>query len=165
MVFLLFLGIARFCHAPHDCTVYLSDSCFWFDFSIIFNFEGALLLSLILGIMTAYGMPNGFDLTIFFVIPTIMGVLTLGKARRIGAFFFSGLTIGVAGIAIILGYRLPDTVTDMVGIATLSAAHSSMVSRLPALLCCFNISSLRPWELRPHCSSSILHALTTPCSN
>ena len=123
VVFLLFLGIARFFVMHRTIVPYIYPiAAFGLTFSIIFNFEGALLLSLILGIMTAYGMPNGFDLTIFFVIPTIMGVLTLGKARRIGAFFFSGLTIGVAGIAIILGYRLPDTVTDMVGIATLSAA-------------------------------------------
>lgn len=123
VIFLLFLGIARFFVMHRTILPYMFPiAAFGLTISIIFNIEGALLLTFILGLMTAYGMPNGFDLTIFYVIPTIMGVLTLGKARRIGAFFFSGLTIGVAGVAIILGYRLPDAVTDMVGIATLSAA-------------------------------------------
>jgi hypothetical protein len=46
----------------------------------------------------------------------------LGKAKRIGSFFFSGLTIGIAGIGVILSYRLPDAVTDWRGIAELSGA-------------------------------------------
>jgi putative nucleotidyltransferase with HDIG domain len=49
-------------------------------------------------------------------------MLALGKARRISVFLGSGITIGVSGIAIILGYRLPDSATDWIGIATLSGA-------------------------------------------
>jgi hypothetical protein len=97
-------------------------AAFGLTLSIIFNFEMAMVLSLALGVLTAYGVPNGFDLTVFYILPTIIGMLTLGKARRIGAFFLSGLTIGLAGIGIVLGYRLPDAITDWVGIATLSGA-------------------------------------------
>jgi len=120
-LFLLFLGIARFFILDRTILPYIYPvAAFGLTLSIVFNIELAMILSLILGVMTAYGLPNGFDLTIFYVLPTILGMLTLGKARRIGAFFFSGLTIGVAGIAIILGYRLPDAMTDWIGIATLS---------------------------------------------
>jgi putative nucleotidyltransferase with HDIG domain len=49
-------------------------------------------------------------------------MLTLGKARRIASFFLSGIAIGFAGIGIILGFRLPDALTDWIGIATLAGA-------------------------------------------
>jgi hypothetical protein len=121
VIFLLFLGIARFFVIDRTILPYIYPiAAFGMTLSIIFNVEVAIILSMILGIMTGYGLPNSFDLTIFYIIPTILGMLTLGRARRIGVFFFSGLTIGVAGIAIILGYRLPDAATDWIGIATLS---------------------------------------------
>ena len=121
VTFLVFLGIARFFIVDRTILPYVYPlAAFGLTLSIIFNFEVAVIFTLILGVMTAYGLPNGFDLTIFYVLPTILGMLTLGRARRIGVFFFSGLMIGLAGIGIILGYRLPDSMTDWVGIATLS---------------------------------------------
>lgn len=121
--FLVFLGIARFFIIERTILPYVYPlAAFGLTLSIIFNFEVAMLFTVVLGVMTAYGIPYGFDLTVFYIIPTILGMLTLGKARRIGAFFFSGLTIGMAGIGIILGYRLPDSITDWIGIATLTGA-------------------------------------------
>jgi cyclic-di-AMP phosphodiesterase PgpH len=131
LTFLMFLGIARFFLADRTILPYIYPlAAFGLTLSIIFNFEFALFLSLILGTMTAYGLPNGFDLTIFYVIPAILGMLTLGKARRIGSFFVAGLVIGLAGIGIILAYRLPDSVTDWIGIATLSGV--SMINGIAA---------------------------------
>jgi cyclic-di-AMP phosphodiesterase PgpH len=131
VTFLMFLGIARFFLADRTILPYIYPlAAFGLTLSIIFNFEFALFLSLILGTLTAYGLPNGFDLTIFYVIPAILGMLTLGKARRIGSFFVAGLVIGLAGIGIILGYRLPDSVTDWIGIATLSGV--SMINGIAA---------------------------------
>ena len=123
ITFLIFLGVARFFVLGRTILPYIYPlAAFGLTLSIIFNIEVALIFSLILGAMTAYGLPNGFDLTVFYVLPALVGMFTLGKARRIGSFFISGLAIGLAGIGIILGYRLPDTVTDWVGIATLSGA-------------------------------------------
>ncbi len=123
VTFLLFLGIARFFILDRTILPYIYPlAAFSLTLSIIFNVEVALILSLVLAAMTAYGLPNGFDLTIFYVLPALIGMLTLGKARRIGSFFIAGLAIGVAGIGIILGYRLPNAVTDWVGIATLTGA-------------------------------------------
>lgn len=119
--FLLFLAAARFVIIDRTVLPYIYPiAAFGLTLSVIFNFEISVILSLVLGVMTAYGMPNGFDLTIFYILPGIIGMLTLGKARRISAFFGSGITIGLAGAAIILAYRLPDSATDWIGIATLS---------------------------------------------
>ena len=87
VVFLLFLGIARFFVMHRTIVPYIYPiAAFGLTFSIIFNFEGALLLSLILGIMTAYGMPNGFDLTISCN-SNNYGRINSGKSQGIGAFF------------------------------------------------------------------------------
>ncbi len=121
ITFLFFLAVGRFVIIDRTILPYVYPlAAFALTLSTIFNFEVAAVLSISLGIMTAYGMPKGFDLTIFYIVPAIIGMLTLGKARRIAAFFISGVTVGLAGIGIILAYRLPDSVTDWVGIATLS---------------------------------------------
>lgn len=123
VTFLIFLGLARFVIIDRTIIPYVFPiAAFSLTLAIIFNFEVAVIFSTILGVMTAYGMPNGFDLTIYYVLPPILGMLVLGKAKRIAVFFISGIVIGVAGIGIILGYRLPDSLTDWIGIATLSGA-------------------------------------------
>jgi cyclic-di-AMP phosphodiesterase PgpH len=128
---LMFLGVARFFLVDRTILPYIYPlAAFGLTLSIIFNFEFAVFLSLILGTITAYGLPNGFDLTIYYIFPAILGMLTLGKARRIGSFFVAGLVIGLAGIGIILGYRLPDSATDWIGIATLSGV--SMINGIAA---------------------------------
>lgn len=121
VLFLIFLAIARFFIIDRTILPYIYPlAAFGITLSVIFNIEMAMLFSLVLALLTAYGLPNGFDLTVFYVLPTLLGMFILGKARRIGAFFFTGMMIGVAGIGIILGYRLPDSSTDWIGIATLS---------------------------------------------
>ena len=123
IVLLVFLSIARFIVFNRTILPYVYPlAAFGLTLSIVFNFELAGFMTIILGALTAYGMPNGFDLTIFYIIPSIVGMLSLGKARRISAFVGAGFAIGAAGIAIIIAYRLPDSVTDWIGIATLSAA-------------------------------------------
>jgi len=123
LTFLVFLFFARFVINNRTIVPYIYPiAAFSLTLSIIFNFEIAAFFSIILGVMSAYGMSNGLDLTIFYIIPTILGILSLGKARRISVFLGAGLTIGAAGIGIILGYRLPDSMTDWVGLATLAGA-------------------------------------------
>lgn len=123
VTFIVFLMISRFLIINRTVLPYVYPiAAFGLTLSVIFNFDLAVIFSLILGLLSAYGVPKGFDLTIFYVIPTILGILALGKARRIASFLISGMTIGIAGIGIILGYRLPDSVTDWIGIATLSGA-------------------------------------------
>ncbi|MCB2203041.1 HDIG domain-containing protein [bacterium] len=123
LIFLIFLAAGRFFIIDRTILPYIYPlAAFGLTLSIIFNFEVAAFISVVLGIMTAYGMPNGLDLTIYYLLPTFLGMLTLGKAKRIAAFFGGGLTVGLGGSAIILAYRLPDTVTDWIGIATLAGA-------------------------------------------
>jgi len=123
VTFIIFLALARFVIIDRTVIPYVFPiAAFSLTLYVLFNFEIAAFFSMILAVLTAYGMTNGLDLTIYYLIPTILGVLTLGKAKQIASFFIAGITIGIAGIGIIISFRLPDAFTDWVGIATLSGA-------------------------------------------
>ncbi len=85
----------------------------------LFSVEIGLVFSLVLSVLTAYGLPNSLDLTLFYMLSSMCGILMLGKGRRIASYFWAGIAIGGAGSAVILAYRLPDTITDWIGVATL----------------------------------------------
>ncbi len=121
ITFLFFLSMARFFVIERTILPYVYPlTAFGLTLAIIFNFEVGSILLFLLGILTAYSMPNGLDLTLFYIIPGIVGMLSLRKARRISNFLIAGIAIGLSGIGIILAFRLPDSMTDLIGIATLS---------------------------------------------
>ncbi len=88
----------------------------------LYSLEAGLIFPLILSVLTAYGLPNSLDLTLYYILTSMVGVLVMGKGRRIANYFWSGIAIGITGVAVILAYRLPDSITDLLGIATLSGA-------------------------------------------
>lgn len=123
LAFLVFLYFARLVIPNRTVLPYLFPlPAYGLTVASLFNIELGLVLSLVLSILTAYGLPNSLDLTIYYAISSLFGILILGKGLRIGAFFWSGVGIGAAGSAVVLAYRLPDTFTDLVGIATLTGA-------------------------------------------
>jgi putative nucleotidyltransferase with HDIG domain len=98
----------------------------------------------LLSVLSAYGLQNGLELTLFYVFTSLFSILILGQAKRIFHFIWSGLIIGFAGSAIILAYRLPNAVTDWFGILTLVAASffCGLASSSVALLLHTVISNL-----------------------
>ncbi|MGB7874677.1 MAG: HDIG domain-containing metalloprotein, partial [Anaerolineales bacterium] len=91
-------------------------------FATLFNLETGLIFGLAISLLAAYGLPNTLDLMPYYMLATLTGVLVLGPARRFWAFFRAGIAIALAGIAIILAFRLPFTQLDWLGIVTLLAA-------------------------------------------
>lgn len=123
VTFISFLAIPRFFVMGRTIVPYIFPmAAFGLTLYIIFNFEIAVIMSLILGFLTPYGGNNNIDLSFFYILPGIIGMLSLGKAKRIASFFFSGIVIGLAGVAVIFSFRLPDSATDWIGLATLSGA-------------------------------------------
>ena len=97
-------------------------SAFGLTVASIYGIELGLVLALVLSALSAYGLPISLDLTIYYIVSSLVGLLVLGKGRRISIFFTSGIAIGLAGTAVILAYRLPDATTDLIGMATLIGA-------------------------------------------
>lgn len=88
----------------------------------LFSTEIGMLSSIILSVLSVYGLSRGLDLNLYFIFSSLIGILALNRGRRIASFFWAGLAIGISGSLIILAFRLPDGVTDWVGILTLIAA-------------------------------------------
>ena len=88
----------------------------------LFGMESGLIFSILIGILAAYGLPNTLDLTPYYLMASLCGVMALGQARRVWAFFRAGAAITMAGAAMILAYRLPSTPTDWIGLTTLAGA-------------------------------------------
>ena len=78
-----------------------------------------MLLSLALSILSAYGLSSGLDLTVYYILTSLVGILVLGKGLRVYSFFAAAAAIGLAGCAVIVAYRLIPGSIDLVGIMTL----------------------------------------------
>lgn len=123
VTFLLFLFFARLIIPNRTVIPYLFPlAAFGLTIACVFTVELGLVTSLVLSILAAYGLPNSLTLTIFYIISSLFGILILGRGLRIGSFFWAGVGVGAAGSAIILAFRLPDSLTDLVGITTLVGA-------------------------------------------
>jgi putative nucleotidyltransferase with HDIG domain len=121
--FLLFLYSARIIIPNRTVIPYIFPiSAFGMTLASLFTTEIGLVFSIILCILTAYGLPGGLELTIFYSLSSVCGILVLGKGRRISSFFWAGLAIGGSSTAVLLAYHLSNSITDWVGIATLIGA-------------------------------------------
>jgi cyclic-di-AMP phosphodiesterase PgpH len=102
----------------------------------LFGMESGIILSLIISVLAAYGLPNTLELMPFYIMASLCGVLMLGPARRFWGFFRAGFAIAGGGMAMILAYLLPAASMDWLGIVTLIAAAlvNGMASASIALL-------------------------------
>jgi len=123
LTFIAFLYLARLVIPNRAVIPYVFPiPAFGLVIACLFNMELGLVLSLVLSIFAAYGLPNGLSLSVFYIVSTLVGILILGKGQRISSFFMAGLGVGAAGSAVILAYRLPDAGMDLFGIITLIGA-------------------------------------------
>lgn len=123
VIFLIFLFAARLVIPNRAVIPYIYPlAAFGLTIAALFNMELGLVLSIVLGIVTAYALPNSLDLTLYYVLSSMIGVLVLGKANRINNFFWAGMAIGAAGSTIIIAYKLLNPYFDLVGVATLVGA-------------------------------------------
>ncbi len=143
--FLIFLFTARLVIPNHTVIPYLFPvAAFGLTIASLFSLELAMVFSLILSILAAFGLPNSFDLTLFYLLSSMCGILALGRGRRVASFFWAGLVVGMAGSAVVLSYRLFESVTDPFGIATLigAAFFNGIASASLALILQFLLSQV-----------------------
>ncbi|HET9588473.1 MAG TPA: HDIG domain-containing protein, partial [Anaerolineales bacterium] len=94
----------------------------------LFGLEAGIVFSMALALLASYGMPNALDLTPYYLVASLIGVLVLGTARRVWTFFRAGMGIAGAGMIILLAFRVPFTTYD--GIALLQLAGAAIFSGL-----------------------------------
>ena len=85
----------------------------------LFGMEAGVIFSIVISLLVPYSLPNAPDLAPYYLVASLTGVMLLGSARRVWTFFRSGMAIALAGIAMLLAFRLPFTPTDGIGLLTL----------------------------------------------
>lgn len=122
-IFLLFLYGAKLVVPNRTVIPYLFPvAAFGLTIASLYTLDVGLTFTVVLSILTAYGTSNALDLTLYYILSTFCGILILGKGRHVGSFFWAGVAIGISGTAVIFAYRLPEALTDWVGMATLCGA-------------------------------------------
>jgi len=121
--FLVFLVPARLFLSGHSIIPYLFPlPAFGLTISYLLGLPYGVIFSIILSIASAYALSSGLELTLYYMITSMIGILFLGKGTRIASFFWSGILIGISGTLVILSFRYPLRITDITGIATLTGA-------------------------------------------
>ena len=120
--FLLFLTLAKFLVMDRTILPYLYPiAAFGLTIGLVFNLEFGIFSTLLLVVLTVFGQTRSTELTLYYMLPTIAGMIALGKGRRISSFLVTSLVVSLFSALVILAFRLGDS-TDWVGIATLVGA-------------------------------------------
>jgi hypothetical protein len=123
ILFLLFLAAARLVIPDRTLLPYAFPvPAFGLLIATLFSPGGGLILSVALSTLVAFGQINALELTLFYMLSSLLGVLSLGKAHRISTFIWAALVIGLTGIAVIVAYRVPKATIDWLGYIQLLGA-------------------------------------------
>jgi putative nucleotidyltransferase with HDIG domain len=123
VLFFIFLGLSRYVSPGHLVIPYLFPmAAYSLLISSLIDRRTALFTTVPLAILAAYGMPNALDLTLYYSLGGLMGLLILNRPQRISAYVSVAGIISVTGATILVAYRIIDPATDVTGLATLIAA-------------------------------------------
>ncbi|MFZ6026880.1 MAG: HD family phosphohydrolase [Chloroflexota bacterium] len=123
LLLLFFLLGARVTVAGHTVLPYLFPlAAFSLSLTALYGPDLAMWINLPLALLVAYGLPNALDLTLFYTLGSLFGILTLRRAQRLTMFFWAAIAIAISGSMVVVAYRLPQASTDWLGLATLTLA-------------------------------------------
>lgn len=123
VLFVLFLSAARLIIPNRAILPYVFPlPAFGLLIATLFGPGGAIILSIVICILAGFNLPNSLDLTFFYMLASLTGILSLGKAHRISSFAWAAIVSALAGMAVITAYRLPAGTLDWVGYLTLAGA-------------------------------------------
>lgn len=105
---LTFLLVARFVLPANPLLPYAFPlaSCSLVT-AALFGTELGLITSIPLAILVSFGLPNATELTFFYLVSSLFGVLSLGRARRVITFLWAGLAVAISGTVVVFIYQLP----------------------------------------------------------
>jgi putative nucleotidyltransferase with HDIG domain len=123
VLFLVFLGLARYITPGHVVIPYLFPmAAYSLLVAALIDRRTALFTTIPLALLAAYGMPYALDLTLYYSLGGILGLLMLRRPGRLSAYVSVAGIIGVSGSVILVAYRIIDPATDVTGLATLIGA-------------------------------------------
>ncbi len=122
-LFVLFLAIARLMINGYNLAPYLFPlAAYAMTVAVFFGGELAMISSLPLAMLVAYGFADAFPLTLYYALGSIFGIFILNRARRVTSFFWAGTAVAISGIIVLIAYRLPTEEFNWVIAASLISA-------------------------------------------
>ncbi len=125
ILFVVFLGMSRYVTPGHLVIPYLFPmAAYSLLVAALIDRRTALFTAIPLAILAAYGMPHALDLTLYYSLGGMMGLLALRRPQRLSAYVSVAGIISVSGAVILVAYRIIDPATDATGLATLIGASA-----------------------------------------
>ena len=122
ILFLAFLIIGRVVNPIHPLVPYVYPlAAYALVVAALFGAQPALITVFSLILLMTYGMPNAFELILYYGIGSIFGVLIPKREQRITAYIWSGLTVAASGAAVLTAQLLLQNETEWATIATPAA--------------------------------------------
>jgi putative nucleotidyltransferase with HDIG domain len=137
-LFLMFLIGARFILPLHDVLPYIYPiGAYALVISALFGTELAIVSVIPLTMLSVYGHPVSFELTLYYIVGSLYGILIPKREQRITAYVWSGITVAAAGAAVLVAYLLPQPETSWMTLTRLfglSLVNGLLVSGFSVLL-------------------------------
>jgi hypothetical protein len=123
ILFLVFLAGARLVIPNRTIVPFMFPVAgFGMVVAALVSSRAAIILSVPLSILTAYGLPNSYELTLFYLFGCAFGVFMLRNVQRLLSFFWTGLGVAFSGALVLVAFRLTNPALDAVGFLQLIAA-------------------------------------------
>lgn len=123
VLFLAFLYGARLFIPNRTVIPYLFPiAAFSMLVNALISSRASMILALPLSILAGYGLNNSFELTLYYMFGSLMGVLVLRNVQRILTFFRAGVAVWAAGSLVVAAFRLVDPSADAIGMISLIGA-------------------------------------------
>ncbi len=120
---MLFLTLTRLAIPTHPVAPYVMPlAAYTLTTAALYGMELALVTSLPLAVLSAYGLPNALEMTLYFLVCSSFGGLVLGRARRLLSFLVAGLAVGFSGLGVLFVFHLPAPTEQPIGLGLLTAA-------------------------------------------
>lgn len=137
VLFVIFLVAGRLITQGQGLIPYVYPlSAFGLIVASLFGSKVAMVFFLPLSVLYAFDSSNPLELTLFQLLGGYCGILALGAARRVTAFFWSAAAISFAQIAVMLSFRLLEPTfnllisASLVGAALINGIASSSLTVL-----------------------------------
>ncbi len=120
LLFILFVVMAKFMVPGRAVLPYLFPAAgLSMLVTVLLNPELAVIASLALASLVGHITADSLELTVYVAGGGIMAALVLQRVERVNAFFRAGIYVGLTNVVTVLVFRLPDNVTDALGLFTL----------------------------------------------
>jgi len=137
ILYLAFLVGARLVVSQELVIAYVFPlAAFSLTVTALFGAEPALIATLPLSILVAYGLQDSSELTLYYILSSFFGVLTLGRGQRVMTFFWAGTVSALCGSLVAVIHHLPLTnvnwleISVLVGAALLNGIASASLTVL-----------------------------------